>query len=229
RQCHGPIHPTPSAWQVGKTQSSFKITPWKGRDELHPRFPELVDVARLAGDTSPMGAWIGWTRYWDTGHKAWFEAAIRDRADLVDTPGFKHYWHGSQERRYSRATLTNLFPEVRPFLKRAGTRWKPRAPEQCDFREEIAAGKNRGAFRCRLLRELSGVKRADACLVPPDVCRACCASWPPSADEINPVVASCLFALLGRVLQQGGVSGCTIEQASGLQELAERNLGLDWP
>jgi hypothetical protein len=40
-----------------------------------------------------------WAHYWDTAQKAWFEAAIRDKAILIpEVIGFKdfrHFWGGS--------------------------------------------------------------------------------------------------------------------------------------
>jgi hypothetical protein len=229
RQGHGPIHPTPTAWRIAEVKASFKITPWKDRDELHPRFHELVDVESLVNDKSPMGIWIGWTRHWDTGHKAWFEAALHGRAALVDTPGFKHYWHGSQERRFSPATLARLFPEVLPYLQVARGRRKVRPIEACGFRNEVAAGGSSEYARCRLLQDLSGVTTPDGSLVHRDACRACCESWAPSADELNPVVASLLFELASRAVDQGGMPGCTAVRASEIRELAETNLDLECP
>lgn len=229
RQCHGPIHPTPSAWRIADVKASFKITPWKGRDELHPRFHELVDVESLKNDNSPMGIWIGWTRHWDTGHKAWFEAALHSRAALVETPGFKHYWHGSQERRYSPATLAQLFPEVLPYLNAARERRQNRPIEECAFRHAVAARGMSEFARCRLLQDISGVTAEDACLVHRDACRACSESWAPSVDEPNPVVASLLYELADRVIDQHGMPGCTANKASKLKELAETNLDVEWP
>jgi hypothetical protein len=228
RQRHGPIHPTPSAWQVEEVRASFTITPWKGLDEQHARFATLVDPAALKNDTSPMGVWIGWTCHWDTGHKAWFEAAIHDRAALVETPGFTHYWHGSHDKRLSEESLATRYPQLRPYLERAHSRVKPFPIELCSYRDRCREVGDEQFARCRLLQEVSGVDEDDLCLVRRDACVACSATFAPSAQEVNPVVAALLFDLTGRVLARGGVPGCDLERATALQRHAEANLEVDW-
>jgi hypothetical protein len=228
RQCHGPIHPTPSAWRVDETRASFTIIPWAGADEKHARFEELMDLNTLQTDTSPMGIWIGWTQHWDTGHKAWFEAAVHDRAALVETPGLIHYWHGTHGRRFSEGGLAARYPELRPYLERARTREPPPTVEECPYRGRPRAEGGVEVAPCRLLRQVSAVADEELCLVRRDACGACREDFPPSADELNPVVASLLFALAGRVLERGGVSGCGPEQAAALQRRAEENMDVDW-
>jgi hypothetical protein len=228
RQCHGPVHPTPTAWRVDEVRASFTITPWKGGDEKHARFADLVDPNALKNDSSPMGIWIGWTRHWDTGHKAWFEAAIRDRAALVETPGFTHYWHGSHTRRLSETALADRYPEVRPYLERARSRVKLPPVEQCAVRGQPCRAGHVEVACCGLLQELSGVEEESLCMVARDACAACRAAFPPSVHEMNPVVASLLFDLAGRVLDRGGARGCNAEQAAALQRKAEANLDVDW-
>jgi hypothetical protein len=227
RQCHGPIHPTPSAWRVDETRASFTIAPW-GEDEKHPRFAELMDLDALRTDASPMGVWIGWTQHWDTGHKAWFEAALHDRAALVETPGFTHYWHGTHGRRFSEGGLGARHPELLPYLERARTREHPPAVEGCPYRGRPRAAAGPEVAPCRLLRQCSEVTDEDLCLVRRDACTACRQDFPPSATELNPVVASLLFELTARILERGGVSGCNSEQAAALQRRAEESMDVDW-
>src|SRR5262245_21314623 len=105
RQPHGPTHPTPSAWLVSEVQASFRARQWRGGDEGHPRFRELVDLEVLWASYAPLGLLPRWGKYWDTGEKAWFEVAVRDRAALVETPGFRHYWFGTTHRLLSERTL----------------------------------------------------------------------------------------------------------------------------
>jgi hypothetical protein len=229
RQCHGPLHPTPSAWLVNEVRASFTITPWRGPDEQHPRFAQLVDPDALKYDSSPMGVWIGWTCHWDTGHKAWFEAAVRDRAVLVETPDFTHYWHGSYGQRLSEAALLVRYPPLRPFLQRAQSRVKRIPIEQCPYRDRPDEVGGEQVARCRLLHEISNVEEEELCLVRRDACEACCATFAPSTQEVNPVVAALLFNLASRVLARGGVSHCDVEQAAALRQLAETNLDVDWP
>jgi hypothetical protein len=229
RQCHGPIHPTPSAWQIDQVRASFTIIPWKGPDEQHQRFAELVDPAALEEDRSPMGVWIGWTCHWDTAHKAWFEAALQDRAALVDAPDFTHFWHGSYDRRLSHAALAARHPQTRPYLERARLRAEPRSVERCPYREGSRTMKGVQLARCRLLEELSGVTDEELCLVRRDVCTACSAALAPSPQAVNPVIAGLLFDLAGRALAAGGLPGCDVERAAALQQNAEKNLDIEWP
>ena len=95
RKSWGPLHPCPSIWNVREVRASFRRA--DGRPEAaHPRFAELVDVARFERDVrlTPEAKWR-----WDTGLKAWFEAALAGRAVQVSGKGITHYWRGSQTRR----------------------------------------------------------------------------------------------------------------------------------
>jgi hypothetical protein len=229
RQCHGPIHPTPSAWLVDQVRASFTITPWIGPDEKHHRFGELVNPAALQNDTSPMGVWIGWTCHWDTGHKAWFEAAIHNRAVLVDAPDFTHFWHGSYDQRLSQAALAIRHPQARSYLERARLRIKPSSVERCPHRDRLRTKGGVQFARCRLLQELSSMADEELCLVRRDACTACCAAGAPSPQAVNPVIAGLLFDLATRVLAEGGLPGCDVERAAALQRYAESNLDVEWP
>jgi hypothetical protein len=229
RQCHGPIHPTPSAWRVGEVRASFKITPWRGADERHPRFAGLMDLEALKHDRSPMGVWIGWTCHWDTAHKAWFEAAVCDLAALVEAPGIRHYWHGSQERRLSARTLAAWYPEVAPYLERGRRRAAPEEVEGCPHRHAVRKNGRGELATCGLLERVSGLRAPDLCAVGRDACRACRSCWPPAADNLNPVVASLLFRLAGRVVERGGVPGCAVADAERLMAAVEPDLHFELP
>ena len=92
RKSYGPIHPTPSIWDVNQIVSSFGEQP-RGSDANHPRFHELMDMKDLMSQT--MGAEY-WRLYWDTAQKPWFDAAIHDKTLLVEeAQDFKHFWRGS--------------------------------------------------------------------------------------------------------------------------------------
>jgi len=227
RQPHGPIHPNPTAWRVDEVRASFKIAPWEG-DQEHPRFSELLDLKALAEDISPMGIWIGWSRYWDTGHKAWFQAALHDRAALVSTPGFTHYWHGSHDRRFTESALSARYPELVPFLDRGRSRLRQACIGECRHRDRPRVTGGVEVAICRLLQKLSGANEEALCLVRRDACAACRTSFTPSAAALNPVVASLLFGLACQVLDRGGVLGCSAEKAAALRQHAEANLDVDW-
>jgi hypothetical protein len=225
RQRHGPIHPTPSAWLVAEVRASFSIHAWGGPDEAHPRFPELIDRAALADDQSREVTWIRWARCWDTGHKAWFEAALHDRTALVDTPDFKHYWHGSIDPQSER-TLRRRFPEVAPYLDRGRARRRGLPVEHCPFREDTD---DPAVARCQLVRDLSGVREPSWSVVARDACEACCASVRPARDRVNPVVAALLYDLADRILERGGVHGCDAATAAALRDRFEDELDLELP
>jgi hypothetical protein len=227
RQCHGPLHPTPTAWRVDKVKASFTIAPWKGSDENHPRFGELVHPEALADDHSPMGVWIGWTRYWDTAHKAWFEAAKYDRAAQVEAPDFHHFWHGSLEQRWSESTLKSRYPTLGHYLDRTHAHGKPRSLDDCPHRQASGEGSERA--HCQLVGGILGVESARLREVERNVCRACVATFPPTLTEFNPVIASLVFELAEEVIAAGGVSGCTLEKAERLRETAEAQLDLELP
>jgi hypothetical protein len=92
---YGPIHPTPSIWDVGQIQSSFREQP-RGSDMNHPRFHELMNMKDLMAHAKREKLEAYWAGSWDTAQKPWFDAAIHDKALLVEpTPDFEHFWNGS--------------------------------------------------------------------------------------------------------------------------------------
>ena len=222
RQSHGPIHPTPSAWRVAEVRASFRIGSW-AEEERHPRFAELVSLAPLETDRTPEGRWVRSVRYWDTGHRAWFAAAVHDRAALVEIPGFRHYWYGSVWRRFSEATLAAEFPELRLFLERGRARARLRSVEECPYRD-AAAGTEVAC--CRLLLRLIGTTDVSWGAVRRDACVACCASPRPSVDQLNSVVASLLYGLAEEVVRLGGIPGGTAAAAADLRSRAENELAM---
>jgi hypothetical protein len=93
QKSYGPIHPTPSIWDVNQIRSSFREQ-LRGSDMGHPRFHELVNMKDLMDQTN--NDQIYWAKYWDTAQKPWFDAAIHDKALLIkEEPDFKHFWYGS--------------------------------------------------------------------------------------------------------------------------------------
>lgn len=96
RKPWGPLHPCPSIWRVDEVRASFRRQDGTV-DATHPRFTELVDVERYRLESGVDARTQRWS--WDTGLKAWFEAAVAHRAAAVSGRGFRHYWCGSQTRR----------------------------------------------------------------------------------------------------------------------------------
>ena len=52
---------------------------------------------------------------------------------------------------------------------------------------------------CSLLKQVTTVEEPGLCRVAEDVCRSCCQSFPPSAQHINPVVASLVYRLTSEI------------------------------
>jgi glycosyltransferase involved in cell wall biosynthesis len=66
-------------------------------------------------------------------------------------------------------------------------------------------------------------------MVEANACRSCCAFPEPSAGRLNPVVASLLYDLSGRVLEAGGRPGCRLARARAVRDAAESALAADGP
>jgi hypothetical protein len=228
RQSHGPIHPTPSAWRVAEVRTSFRTGSW-AEEQRHPRFTELVQLARLEADPTREGRWIRDARQWDTGHRAWFAAAVHDRAALVEVPGFRHYWYGSVWRRFSEATLAAEFPELHPVLERSRARARRRSVEECPYRDAASAGAGTEVACCKLLLRLTGATDASWGVVRREACVACCASTRPSPDRLNPVVASLLYGLTEEVIRRGGLPDCSAAAAADLRRWAETEVDVALP
>src|SRR5262249_54062454 len=81
--------------------------------------------------------------------------------------------------------------------------------------------------RCQLLEQIIAAEGRQWCEVGRDACEACCASSPPGPVDINPVLASLVYDLTGRVVERGGVAGCAPDRAAGLQAWAEMGLAFD--
>jgi hypothetical protein len=99
--------------------------------------------------------------------------------------------------------------------------------DQCPYRQ--AAGPTVGSRSavCRFLQQFTGIAEETACIVGSDACESCC-SWPePSADRLNPVVASLLYGLADRVIGSGSLPGFGTAQAFAVRERAEFELTVD--
>jgi len=94
-----------------------------------------------------------------------------------------------------------------------------RRVEDCLHRFPLESGDGMTA-RCDLLAQMTGVRDLTLCEVRRDACLACCRSFPPTAEEINPVVASLLYRLSSRIESQGGVDGCDRGKAEAMSRFA---------
>lgn len=97
RKVFGPIHPTPSIWDVHHCTASFEIM-LRGDDVNDPMFTQLVDMEKLQASV-PAEYWPFWSVSWDTAQKTWYEAAKEKKDLLVDgSDDFQHFWQGSTHR-----------------------------------------------------------------------------------------------------------------------------------
>ena len=96
--------------------------------------------------------------------------------------------------------------------------------EDCPHRLPPTSAGDPAASRCGLLEQITGVEDVRPCHVGRDACEACCRSFPPSAEDPNPVVASLLYDLTSRIARQGGVAGCDHRRAEELSRWALDNI-----
>jgi hypothetical protein len=74
-----------------------------------------------------------------------------------------------------------------------------------------------------------GMKSSDDATVSVEVCEACCRSFPPSLQNLNPVVGSLLHTAAARIRSAGGIAGCPVEEAERIERLAENSLDVVFP
>ncbi|HWB11888.1 MAG TPA: hypothetical protein VG826_21840 [Pirellulales bacterium] len=86
--------------------------------------------------------------------------------------------------------------------------------EECPFRRPLPG--ETAQARCDLLANILGVEEETLCRVGRDACQACCRSFPPAAEEMNPVLASMVYERSTRILRRGGVPGCDLRRAEEL-------------
>jgi hypothetical protein len=228
RKAHGPIHPTPSAWRVDQVRGSFSARE-RTPDESHPRFHELFELGILKAICRHSGEWSWFERFWDTGEKPWFAAALEGRTALVDTPDFRHYWHGTTSNRLDECALTERYPDLAPWFHQSAAEPPVRRVEDCPFRGDVRDEQGKQTAGCDLLRHWLGTELASVpCQAGRDACEACCASWPPSHSELNPVVASLLVTVCDQVMAAGVVHGGLAEKVAALRDRALEDLDVSW-
>jgi hypothetical protein len=100
------------------------------------------------------------------------------------------------------------------------------APQQCAYRVTGIGHEHSSITWCRLLQELANVSDLRTCEVSDAMCAACCRTFPPARDDINPVIAALLYDLSARIIARGGHAGCSVEQARRNLQIAEESLPL---
>ena len=99
-----------------------------------------------------------------------------------------------------------------------------RTLETCPHRGQVRVVDSVELAECALLSSISGVRDPRLIEVAGPACEACCLSFQPTREDLNPVVASSLFNLTEQVMANGGVEGCSLEHATELNRWAERSL-----
>jgi glycosyltransferase involved in cell wall biosynthesis len=96
--------------------------------------------------------------------------------------------------------------------------------EHCEYRFRVREQSGLEVADCLLLETITGVNVTGLCTVRKSTCESCCASFPPTSDEFNPVLASLLYKVASTVVELGGVPGCNVKDAGQLLLRAEAKL-----
>ncbi|MGI9239490.1 MAG: hypothetical protein ACR2RV_01740 [Verrucomicrobiales bacterium] len=100
-----------------------------------------------------------------------------------------------------------------------------RTVDSCEYREDVRfPGASREVARCRLLREISGVEDESLLDASRGACDVCVRKFPPSATDINSVVASLLYGVAEAVIKRDGTPGCSTTEAERLRLRAKQSL-----
>lgn len=100
----------------------------------------------------------------------------------------------------------------------------PRSPDSCSLRMEPRRTDATEVAKCSLLAALTQVHDLALIEVERAACEACCESFEPTTEDINPTIASLLYQITDDIQQRGGVAGCTANQARQLRCFAEKCL-----
>jgi len=92
---------------------------------------------------------------------------------------------------------------------------KPRNPENCRYRSDVHREDDDEVATCRLLKSLLEVEDSRRCLVRQGACDACCRSFPPSVENLNPVIASLVYTATTELMDSD------IETAGKRKKLSE--------
>ncbi|MBX3444031.1 MAG: hypothetical protein KF774_16600 [Planctomyces sp.] len=101
---------------------------------------------------------------------------------------------------------------------------EPRTAENCPHRDSSDAE----SARCGIVADLLGAENPRLARVDVSLCDACCRSFVPGPDELNPPVASLLLSAASRIAEAGGVPGCDAGKARELAARAMDQLPFDF-
>lgn len=99
---------------------------------------------------------------------------------------------------------------------------RARPIEACPFRRPVPGAVSDA--QCDLLGEILGARDEAWRRVERDACQACCRSFPPSARDMNPVIASLVYQRSSQIVELGGVSGCEQQRVEALERRAQDDI-----
>lgn len=83
-------------------------------------------------------------------------------------------------------------------------------------------------LRCQLVQTVAGLQSLDECSVSEEACRTCGQWYPPNVGHLNPVVASILYSVCGRIISNGGQPDCSVDHAAAIQQQAMASIPHDF-
>ncbi len=104
-----------------------------------------------------------------------------------------------------------------------------RTPEQCLHRSAVEWQEGVEVASCGLVGQILGLTADETHVARRDACEGCCRSWPPTGPRMNPVVASMVLDVAGRVIERGGAPGCDVSHAERVRDRAVLSLELTLP
>ena len=104
-----------------------------------------------------------------------------------------------------------------------------RTPETCPHRRHLPDSHHGDITCCAILGELVGSQCLDRQLVGLDACIACCDSFEPTTHDLNPIIASLLYAVAEGIIAEGGIETCDVARSNELLRQAERSLPIVAP
>ena len=99
-----------------------------------------------------------------------------------------------------------------------------RSADNCPHRISATPDESGEVASCGLIQQILEIDDPQFLRVIRDACEACCESFEPTKQDLNPIIASLVFSASEQIVASGGVEGCTPEQAQELNQWAEKSL-----
>jgi hypothetical protein len=100
--------------------------------------------------------------------------------------------------------------------------------ETCKFRGDVRREGDAEVATCGLLAALIGCREHEWCNVGRDACDACCQSFPPSKNNVNPVIASLVYEAARRIMA-AKPAGCDLRRIQEAGREVAKHLGVVYP